>query len=87
MHAISGVIISILPHIIIVSMHIDIHIPQSSIHRRMEPMSIFIVSIGLSFRVESAVRPACIAADASILLWFGAKNKLTVVDLSQEIKW
>jgi len=40
---------SILPHIIIVSMHIDMHMPQSSIHRRMDVMSIFIMSIGISF--------------------------------------
>jgi hypothetical protein len=45
MQAISGVMPSILPHFIIVSMHIDMHIPQSSIHRVIELMSIFIMSI------------------------------------------
>jgi hypothetical protein len=48
MQAISGVMPSILPHFIIVSMHIDMHIPQSSIHRVIELMSIFIMSIGFS---------------------------------------
>jgi hypothetical protein len=48
MQAISGVMPSILPHFIIVSMHIDMHIPQSSIHRHIELMSIFIMSIGVS---------------------------------------
>jgi hypothetical protein len=47
MQAISGVMASILPHFIIVSMHIDMHIPQSSIHRFIEFMSIFIMSIEL----------------------------------------
>jgi hypothetical protein len=45
MHAISGVMQSILPQVIIVSMHIDMHIPQSFIHRHIEVISIFIISI------------------------------------------
>ena len=52
MHIISGVMPSILLQHIIISMHIDMHMPQSSIHRHIESMFIFIMSIGLplSFR-------------------------------------
>jgi hypothetical protein len=52
MQAISGVMPSILPHFIIISMHIDMHIPQSSIHRVIELMSIFIMSIGVSLFIS-----------------------------------
>lgn len=45
MQRISAVMPSILPHIIFVSMHIDMHMLQSSIHRHMEAISIFIISI------------------------------------------
>jgi hypothetical protein len=45
MHVISDVMPSILLQHIIISMHIDMHMPQSSIHRHIEFMSIFIMSI------------------------------------------
>ncbi len=48
MHAISAVIDSIFPQVIIVSIHIDMHMPQSLIHRDMAFMSIFIMSIAVS---------------------------------------
>jgi hypothetical protein len=51
MQHISGVMPSILLHFIIVSMHIDMHMPQSSIHRHMDFISIFIISIGFTFQL------------------------------------
>lgn len=49
MHAISGVMQSILLQLIMFSMHIDMHIPQSSIHRHIAFISHFIRFIGILF--------------------------------------
>ena len=85
MQAISGVMPSILPHFIIVSMHIDMHIPQSSIHRVIELMSIFIMSIGVSLFIggfQPVGRTEFLPSQKSCRSW----RKMTRVNSAPEVK-
>jgi hypothetical protein len=59
MQAISGVMQSILAQLIMVSMHIDMHIPQSSIHRHIVFISHFI-SIAILFSLVWNAAPGLI---------------------------
>jgi hypothetical protein len=76
---------SILPHFIIVSMHIDMHIPQSSIHRVIELMSIFIMSIGVSLFIggfQPVGRTEFLPSQKSCRSW----RKMTRVNSAPEVK-
>lgn len=76
MQAISGVMQSILLQLIVISMHIDMHIPQSFIHRHIVFISIFIMSIGISFFEWNSARGPVDIVGVSILIDGGVKSNI-----------